>query len=162
MAVYTVHAPPIRGNARPADAEHYVFIKDGFNLAAFLFAPLWLGFYRLWLALIGYLVIVAVLALGLVLAGIAGGLALLAFLCLALFVGAEGGTLRRWTLARRDWRELGVVVAADRDAAERRFFDSWTTSAWRETQRADAREQAFAAPAASGVIGLFPEPEARR
>ena len=162
MAVYTVHAPPIRGNARLTAAEDCVFVKDGFSLPAFVFAPLWLAFHHLWLALIGYLAAAAALGFGLALAGIAEGLAFIAFVCLALVVGAEGGTLRRWTLAQRDWRELGVVVAADRDAAERRFFDSWTASASKESQRAEAPERTFAVPAAPGVIGLFPEPEVRR
>lgn len=166
MAVYTVHAPPVRGTVRSSDAERFVFVKDGFSLPAFLVAPLWLGFHRLWLALLGYLAAVAVLGTGLALAGITGGIALLAFLCLALFVGAEGGTLHRWTLAQRDWRELGVVVATDHDAAERRFFNSWTASDMTGSglvrdQQTEARGQTFAA-APPGVIGLFPEPEARR
>ena len=33
--------------------------------------------------------------------------------------------MRRWTLARRGWKNLGVVVGDDLEAAERRFFDAW-------------------------------------
>jgi hypothetical protein len=45
---------------------------------------------------------------------------------IAILMGLEVVTLRRWTLSRRKWRQLGVVVADDREAAERRFFDRWT------------------------------------
>ena len=44
---------------------------------------------------------------------------------IALLIGFEGPTLRRWTLARRGWINHGVVVADDEESAERRFFDAW-------------------------------------
>src|SRR5215467_10410755 len=31
-----------------------------------------------------------------------------------------------WTLSRRKWRQLDIVVADDEETAERRFFDRWT------------------------------------
>ena len=44
---------------------------------------------------------------------------------LAVLVGFEAGTLRRFTLSRRGWRNVGIVVGDDLESAERRFFDAW-------------------------------------
>ena len=52
-----------------------------------------------------------------------------ALLLIALLMGLEAATLKRWTLARRGWRQLDVVIADDEDAAERRFFDRWSDKA---------------------------------
>ena len=47
-------------------------------------------------------------------------------LLIALLMGFEAASLQRWTLSRRKWRQLDIVVADDEEAAERRFFDRWT------------------------------------
>ena len=54
MAVYTVHEPPPK-RTRPRDPERFVFVRDGFSFWAFLLAPLWLLWHRLWLVLLGYI-----------------------------------------------------------------------------------------------------------
>jgi hypothetical protein len=98
-------------------------------------------------------------------------------LLIALLMGFEAASLRRWTLSRRKWRQLDVVVADDEEAAERRFFDRWT--AQRHILNNDqpavdrgapppTREvpgQAFSRPPASphgDIIGLFPQPGGSR
>ena len=63
MPVYTVHAPTAR-TPISAPTDRFVFVRDGFHFWAFLFGPLWLVWHRLWLALIGWIVAVAVLDLG--------------------------------------------------------------------------------------------------
>ena len=45
---------------------------------------------------------------------------------IAILMGFEAASLRRWTLSRRNWRQLDIVVADDEESAERRFFDRWT------------------------------------
>ncbi len=40
-------------------------------------------------------------------------------------IGLEASTLRRFTLRRRGWRNVGVVSGDDLEDAERRFFDAW-------------------------------------
>ena len=60
MPVYTVHAP----TAYAADfraTDKFVFVRDGFHFWAMLLGPLWLIAKRLWLALLGWLVLVAAL-----------------------------------------------------------------------------------------------------
>jgi hypothetical protein len=95
---------------------------------------------------------------------------------LALLLGFEAASLERWTLSRRKWRQLDIVVADDEEAAERRFFDRWTAR-----QRATSNDQpavdrggppptrdipgqSFSKPPAErdAIIGLFPEPGASR
>jgi hypothetical protein len=79
-------------------------------------------------------------------------------------IGLEASTLRSWTLKRRGWREIGIVVADELEAAERRFFD----------ELRDQDRMGFGTPVpgriamldqaqgGSEVIGLFPEPRGSR
>ena len=83
---------------------------------------------------------------------------------LALLIGLEASTLQSWTLKRRGWREIGIVVADELEAAERRFFD--------ELHNQDAVDFGASVPArmamldrsqqGTDVIGLFPEPRGSR
>ena len=96
---------------------------------------------------------------------------------LALLMGFEAASLRRWTLSRRNWRQLDIVVADDEEAAERRFFDRWTAKqrGLGNDQPAvdrgappptrDIPGQPFSRPPPlpqSEIIGLFPQPGASR
>jgi hypothetical protein len=69
----------------------------------------------------------------------------LVWFLIALLVGFEAASLRRWTYKRRRWDNLGPVVAPDRESAERRFFDSWTAGSW----TSDSPSAPQAAPAAA-------------
>jgi hypothetical protein len=158
MAVYTVHEPPRRNDDALAHTERFTFVRDGFSWPAFLFAPLWMLRYRLWLALIIYLLVV--FALGAATRVLGDGDWLLAIsLLISLLVGFESSSLRRYGLARRGWKALGVVVGDDLEAAERRFFDAWAAGS---VPRPATPPSGPAAPVPSGpIIGLFPEPGAR-
>jgi hypothetical protein len=105
------------------------------------------------------------------------GAIFLANLLLVLLMGFEAASLERWTLSRRNWRQLDIVVADDEEAAERRFFDRWTAKqrALSNDQLAvdrgappptrDIPGQPFSRPPPlpqSEIIGLFPEPGAPR
>jgi hypothetical protein len=94
---------------------------------------------------------------------------------IALLLGFEGASLRRWTLSRRHFRQLDVVVADDEEAAERRFFDRWTAKQRGLVNDQDsvdrgappptrnAPSQPFSKPPTEdGIIGLFPQPGASR
>jgi len=159
MAVYTVHEPPRRTDDAHAHTERFTFVRDGFSWPAFLFAPLWMLRYRLWLALIVYLLVV--FALGTAVRALGDGDWLMAIsLLVSLLVGFEASTLRRYGLARRGWKTLGVVVGDDFEAAERRFFDAWAAGG--VPRAAPPPAAGPAAPVPSGpIIGLFPEPGAR-
>ena len=163
MAVYTVHEPPLRSGDLAPHADRFVFVRDGFSWGAFLVAPLWMLRHGLWLALVLY-----VLTAGAIGAGAAFYrppaliMAAVAFL-LSLLLGFEASTLRRWALGRRRWTNVGVVVGDDIELAERRFFDAWIRRAPALAPAAapTAPAAGMRAPAASDVIGLFPEPGGR-
>jgi len=161
MAVYTVHEPPPKQYEQTSDPERFEFVRDGFSFWAFLFGPLWMLRYRMWLVLLGYVGVSAALEIVFSLLGVTAATRPVAGFFLALLIGIESATLRRFTLGRRRWTNLGVIVADDLEAAERRFFDVWVKSggaAPRTTADAQSR-QAIAAP---DVIGLFPQPGTRR
>jgi len=169
MSVYTVHEPPLRAGAAVSDVERFAFVRDGFSWWAFLFAPLWMLRYRMWLVLIGYVVVSVGLGIVMKLSGASALAGSFIGLLIALLVGLEAGTLRRFTLNRRGWKNLGVVSGDDLEDAERRFFDVWLgrTNSPSSGPRAAMPPSAPAAtirraPPGSDVIGLFPEPGAPR
>jgi hypothetical protein len=125
MAVYTVHEPPQKRYDTAGDADRFVFVRDGFSFWAFLLGPLWMLRHRMWLVLIGYVVLVVGLQFGLHRLGVEGAVPAVVGTLVALLVGFEAGTLRRFTLARRRWTNVGVIVGDDREVAEQRFFDAW-------------------------------------
>ena len=168
MSVYTVHQPPLDSGAAATEPYRFVFVRDGFSWWAFLLTPLWMLRHRLWLALAIYVLVSAALDVGLRALGASVFVLVLAGLLISLLAGLEAGTLRRSKLARRHWRNIGVVTGDDVEDAERRFFDAWIRQApvRRPTSPPNAPASGPAAPAPpsapSGVIGLFPEPGAHR
>lgn len=174
MPVYTVHAPPAEGTDVRGTTDQFVFVRDGFSFWAFVFGPLWLLYQRLWLAFAGYMVLSIVLEVVMTLLRAGGGTRLAVMAVVAVLMGLEAASLRRWTLSRRKWRQLGIVLADDREAAERRFFDRWTVTrgvdfdplavdrgAPPPTRNGSA--QPFSPPPPrSDIVGLFPQPGMRR
>ena len=165
MTIYTVHEPPLRDEDAAAGADRFVFVRDGFYGWAFLLAPLWMLWHRLWLALLGYVALIAALQTGLWLLGASGMVKFIVGVLVSLLIGMEAASLRRWTLSRRKWKNVGVVVGSDIETAERRFFDTWVERKLPSQTITASMPLAttLRLPAASpDVIGLFPEPEGRR
>ncbi|MBM3527536.1 MAG: DUF2628 domain-containing protein [Alphaproteobacteria bacterium] len=165
MTVYTVHEPRPRKGSDESDPERFVFVRDGFYFWAFVLGPLWMLRHRMWLVLLGFVVVTTAVQMALTALGISTGVKLLVGLLIALLIGFEAATLRRFSLRR--WRSHGVVVASDMESAERRFFDLWTAHG---SQAAPAAVQSGTVVAgtpsrmpapAQDVIGLFPEPQSR-
>jgi hypothetical protein len=176
MPVYTVHAPVVDGAETRGAADRFVFVRDGFYFWAFLLGPLWLAWHRLWLALIFYVVVWVGVAVALTQLHAGAGTRFAVMLLIALLMGFEAASLWRWTVSRRKWRQLDVVVADDEETAERRFFDRWTSGqrGLSNDQSAidrgappptrDIPGQAFSRPSSPhrDIIGLFPQPGASR
>jgi uncharacterized protein DUF2628 len=176
MPVYTVHAPLTNG-ANLTATDKFAFVRDGFYFWAMLFSVIWLVWHRLWLALIGWIVLTVGVDVGLAALGVGRSTILAVNLLLALLFGLEAASLRRWTLSRRKWRQLDIVVADDEESAERRFFERWTAKqrGLLNDQRSVDRGgppptrnvpgQPFSKPPPlpqGGIIGLFPEPGGSR
>ena len=74
----------------------------------------------------------------------------------ALLIGFEAATLRRWKLTRRGWQMLGFVVGEDVEMAEQRFFAEWSKQADRRAGEAPPprRRRKFAAPVRRGAVAV--------
>ena len=165
MTIYTVHAPPPNNDSAP-DPERFVFVRDGFYFWAFVLAPLWMLARRLWLVFVLFIIAAALLQVGLLLIGATPAIKLTVGLLCSLLIGFEAATLRRWTLTRRRWTQVGVVSGADQEAAERRFFDVWLSrKPWPSGPAEPSPPPAPSMRPTSGtsdIIGLFPEPQSRQ
>jgi hypothetical protein len=177
MPVYTVHAPVADGTDARRAADRFVFVRDGFHFWAFVLGPLWLAWHRLWLALLGYVAIAAGVAVTLSLLRAGAGTGFSVMLLIAWLMGFEAASLWRWTVSRRKWRQLDVVVADDEETAERRFFDRWTSRQGNPgaglptvdrgapPPTRDIPGQPFSRPPSpphGDIVGLFPQPGASR
>jgi hypothetical protein len=169
MAVYTVHEPPLRAGATAVpEPERFVFVRDGFAFWALLLGPFWMLRHRMWLVLVLYVGLAVGLSWILHLQASAK-IGFIVWGLIALLLGFEAATLRRFTLGRRGYRNIGIVVGDDLELAERRFFDAWVRKDQVRTDQVRKAEPAGSggAPAltplrmphpASDVLGLFPEP----
>jgi uncharacterized protein DUF2628 len=163
MPTFTVHEPPPRSNESVSSPERFVFVRDGFYFWAFVLPPLWLLVHRLWLALIGFVMLTGAFNFALYWIGAPASVKFLASSLISLLIGLEAATLWRWTLNRRGWKPLGFIVAEDAEMAERRFYAEWADRAEPEApQPKYARPVLRGEPSPSHVIGLFPEPGARQ
>ena len=156
MAIFSVHLPA--DTTPESAADRAVFVRDGFSFWALLFGPLWFLRHREWLGLVGWLVIAAAMSFAERWLGpiTSGGFELI----LALVTGVVANDIRRLSLALRGFHEVGVVEGLSREAAERRFFDSWLS----QPSPVPPPVPPALHPARSvppGVLGLFPESGAR-
>src|ERR1700689_733540 len=110
MRVYSVHEPPVRGPDPLPDAERFIFVRDGFYFRAFLFAPLWMIWHRMWLVLAGYVIVSAGREAALLAGGAPATDVSVVALLISLLVGLEASTLRRFSLNRRGWRNVGIIT----------------------------------------------------
>lgn len=114
MRVWTVHVRP---------GHETILVREGFAWLAFLFPALWFLANRMWLVVVLYLAGAAIL--GAAMRDLPEALIALAGLAAQLLIGFHARDLRRWTLARRGWRLLGVVAArGGEDGALARLYTS--------------------------------------
>lgn len=163
MARFVVFAPD-----RPVSLEKAIFVEDGFRYGAFLFGPFWLLKQGSWRAAL----LVALGFFFLMLAGLVLGLPENVQIALtglfSLLIGLEAASLRGWELGRRGYRQIGLVVGDDRDALERRFFSAAMAEPSPEPRAgpmasppAEPQPAGRAKTGNAGVLGLFPQPDAR-
>ena len=166
MRTFTLHLPR---DAEPSDQGALAqaeLVKDGFVWGAFLFGFLWFFFHRLWLA--GLIVLAAELGLFAILTlidtddpAVAAALFLLAVL-----VGLEANSLRRWTYARRGRPAIDAISAdSEEEAALKAFSRAVAEHDGRTAAAATAQAAAYGLrhrPDFEPVLGLFPNPEPRR
>ena len=96
------------------------FLAEGFSWPAFTFAPFWLLYHRLWLALATWIVL-EVAAFALVVPHVSGWTAAGVDILARVFLGLEANRLRLAKGARRA-ALTELVEARDRDEAEAIFY----------------------------------------
>lgn len=125
MKVYTVHEPANPASDRIDRAGQLVFVGDGFDWSAALFAPFRLAAGRLWTGLVIYAVAVCVVVALLSAIGASPGWVAVAVVALHVILGFEYNELRRSSLDAGGWANVGTVAGRTRAECERRFFDMW-------------------------------------
>ncbi|HWG05061.1 MAG TPA: DUF2628 domain-containing protein [Beijerinckiaceae bacterium] len=154
MTIFTVHVPHDPVDARQA-ADRTRIVPDVFSWGAFLLGPIWLLWNRLWLALIGWVVIAAAVG-GL---GAAGRLPTIAefgcWLLLQWALGVEGNGFLAAALRRRGLALTAVLAARDAHTAEAAFFNRMLAAS---TAAASAAKPASAAATGRDeFVGLSPD-----
>ncbi|MCG8561517.1 MAG: DUF2628 domain-containing protein [Hyphomicrobiales bacterium] len=163
MITYSVHEPPWSSDTLIERADRIVFVKEGIAWWAFVVPVLWLIYQNMWLVLLGFLAVTMVVSLSVELLGLGETAAGFVLLGLQYLLALEANDLRRWTLRRRGFEEVGLVTGKRRDDCEFRFFSTWLA----ERQAGDAGGPVRPAvpPASSGfgrggagddVVGVFP------
>ena len=162
MKVYTVHEPPEAGGN---SLDRITFVKEGFCWPA-LFVPMfWLLWQRMWWVLLAWLAIgVGLSAIGELVKELNFVVGVFSVL-FALWFALEANGLRRWSLARKGWRMLGVAAGRDQGEAEQSFFRRYVSNEAAHVSTTPKISHVPAKPRSSvpgsnqPVIGLFPQPE---
>src|SRR2546430_9015309 len=110
MPVYTVHAPVANG-AGLAATDRFVFVRDGFHFWAAVASVIWLLWHRLWLALIGWIVLMIAVPFGMSALGASRGTNFAVDVLNTIQLGFEADSLRRLLLSRRKRRQPGHLGA---------------------------------------------------
>ncbi len=165
MVTYTVHERNETSGSLAERADAVTFVYDGFAWLALVFPILWLLYHRMWLVLVGLVVVFAAMQGVLLLAGLADQVQGWAVVGVSILFAFQANDLRRWSLARKGFRFAGPVSGANRAACEARFFELWLAA---QAELKPGRTAYGKPPAAAGkagrkgddgdeVIGLFPE-----
>ena len=148
MSIYTVHMKET--SDQPSAFERAVFVRDGFGWWALFLGPLWLLWNRAWLGFVIWSLIH--IALGLLVHShiIHMGAQGLLELLLAIALGFEAASIRRYVLRRRGFRLVDVVQNRRLADAERRFFARFEMDNPAPVMRTSATS------GSSPLVGLFP------
>lgn len=119
LKIYTVHIKP----GVPQGEEKPIFVKEGFNFAAFLFPALWALYRRLWVAVFLLVGIDSLLAQMLVAHMLNPASLIVIDLGIHVLTGLLGNDWRRASLKRRGYIVADISAADSRLRAEQRYFE---------------------------------------
>ena len=148
MSIYTVHMKET--SDQPSAFERAVFVRDGFGWWALVLGPLWLLWNRAWLGFVIWCLFQ--IALGLLVQShvIHMGTQSLLELLIAVALGFEAASIRRYVLRRRGFHLVDVVQHRRLVDAERRFFARF------EMANTTPVTRPAASAGTSPLVGLFP------
>ena len=118
MRIYTIHERP----SVDTSGDEYIFLKDGFIWSAFLAPPIWAFHHRLWLVLSATLVIMG--SIPFLFAYLQPDwISSTAMALASLFLFSHhANDMRALSLQRKDYKCVGLIVAANTQHAIERFF----------------------------------------
>lgn len=122
MRLYTVHEM----SGATAKGDGLELVHEGFSWAALFFGPLWLAYYRSWLALALYLAVSVLLAAVIGAAGLGAGGAIVCLAAFQFLFAGEANEIRRRALVRKGAREIAIASGRNLTEAERDFFRRWS------------------------------------
>lgn len=123
---YTVYEPHQVENDLVARADELVFVKDGFAGWAMIGSVFWMVYYRLWMPLIGFIVVLGVLVGLAYLFGASPGAGGLLFIGLSVAFGILANDIRRLVLESEQYKMVGAIAGPSKIECERRFFHNWS------------------------------------
>ena len=177
MPVYTVHAPVANG-ADLAATDKFTFVRDGFHFWAAAASVIWLAWHRLWLALIGWIVLTIVVNIGLAklgvgrgdhpgrrpVAGAADGIRSGEPASAGRCRGANGASsISSLPMTRKPPNGVSSIAGPQGSAAS--VNDQWSVDRGAPPPTRNIPGQPFSKPPPlpqGGIIGLFPEPGGSR
>lgn len=123
MKIYTVHIKP-----GPGAAENPVFVREGFNIAAFIFTGLWALYQRLWgVALLILAVNMAVILLGKAYIFTPPAMAIIQ-LGIQVLVGFHANDWLRARLRRKGHIIADIAAGDSLLRAEQRYFERYLSA----------------------------------
>lgn len=125
VQAYTVHEAADSPADRDDRAEALVFVRDGFQIAAFILPPVWMLSKRIWWPAVAYVLAIAALTVFVHLIAVDERWISFGFLAIHLLVGFEADSIERWSLERRGYRLIASVTGTSYEECERRFFENW-------------------------------------
>ena len=103
--------------------NEFIVIKEGFSWPALVFTALWAFWHGMWIVFVLLLVTGVALEFALALLGADGIATLSISLGYALLVGYGANDWWRWSLARRDTAQMGIVAAINAETALHHYID---------------------------------------
>ena len=116
--IFTVH----RNSWSAAPRDDAILIREGFNVAAFLFGPFWALWNGMWRTTIFLLLLTVAVSGGAKMLGLSDSAMLVLCLGAQAAAGLWGNDWRRHVLARRGILERGTVEGRSLRDAERRYL----------------------------------------
>ena len=174
MKIFSIHHKAVDPATILSEGLETRFVKEGISWAALFLSPVWLIYHRMWLVFFGILILYGITGFTAKAVGLDPASSLSLILVINVILALEGNNLRRWTLNRGGFKEIGVVTGRSLEYCERRFFESLLDPYKNIPQRHDldltlttpSVKSTLAAlrPSMSeseSVVGLFPEPDAK-
>lgn len=117
--IYTVHINP----AKAHPIEKSIFVREGFNLTAFIFGIIWSFYNRMWWETAFIVIITILFGLARELKWLDLESIMILQFAFNFIVGLQANDWRRGSLSRRGYIMSDIVVSSDELSAQQRYFD---------------------------------------